>query len=47
MLKHEVNKKTKVESGPSLKGTLAAVFLLGFFLIFTWVCVHQIFVDRL
>lgn len=37
---------TKVEDQSSLKGTLASVFLLGFFLIITWVGVYFLFVDR-
>jgi hypothetical protein len=39
--------KTKVEKTSSLKGTLASVFFLGFFLIFTWVSVYFLFLDRL
>lgn len=38
--------KTKVEDSSSLKGTLASVFLLGFFLIITWLGVFFLFVDR-
>jgi hypothetical protein len=44
------NPKTKVktaEEKTSLKGTLASVFLLGFFLIFTWVSVYFLFLERL
>ncbi|MDX8366505.1 cytochrome c oxidase subunit 2A [Cytobacillus sp. Hm23] len=41
------NQKTKIESEPSLKGALASVFLLGFFLIITWLGVYFLFVDRL
>lgn len=37
---------TKVEEQSSLKGTLASVFLLGFFLIITWVGVYFLFLDR-
>jgi hypothetical protein len=37
---------TKVEDQSSLKGTLASVFLLGFFLIITWVGVFLLFVNR-
>ncbi|MCM3571597.1 MULTISPECIES: cytochrome c oxidase subunit 2A [Mesobacillus] len=37
---------TKVEEQSSLKGTLASVFLLGFFLIATWVGVYLLFVNR-
>lgn len=39
-------KKTKIESKTSLKGTLASVFLLGFFLIATWVIVYSVFLIR-
>jgi hypothetical protein len=38
--------KTKVEDQSSLKGTLAYVFLSGFFLIITWVGVYFLFVER-
>jgi hypothetical protein len=38
--------KTK-EQEPPLKGTLASVFLLGFFIIFTWVSVYLLFLHRL
>ncbi|PFE04288.1 cytochrome c oxidase subunit 2A [Bacillus cereus] len=31
----------------SLKGTLISVFFVGFFIIFTWFSVYQIFVNRL
>ncbi|WP_423407184.1 cytochrome c oxidase subunit 2A [Heyndrickxia sp. MSNUG] len=43
-----IGKKTnpKVEEQSSLKGTLASVFLLGFFLIITWVGVYFLFLDR-
>ncbi|WP_044748267.1 hypothetical protein [Bacillus alveayuensis] len=43
------NAKTRVktEDHSSLKGTLVSVFLLGFFLIFTWVGVYLLFIDRL
>ncbi|MFX3622767.1 MAG: cytochrome c oxidase subunit 2A [Ectobacillus sp.] len=48
MAKPEIHtKKTKLENKSSLKGTLVAVFLLGFFLIFTWFSVYQIFLNRL
>ncbi|MFD3446056.1 hypothetical protein ACFDTO_15795 [Microbacteriaceae bacterium 4G12] len=40
-------KEPKLESKSSLKGTLAAVFLLGLVLIFTWFGVYLIFLDRL
>lgn len=40
------NANTKVEDSSSLKGTLASVFLLGFFLIITWVGVYFLFVER-
>jgi len=48
MAKPEINgPKTKVEDRSSLKGTLASVFLLGFFLIATWLGVYFLFLDRL
>ncbi|PHA03557.1 cytochrome c oxidase subunit 2A [Bacillus pseudomycoides] len=37
----------KQQKKSSLKGTLISVFLLGFFLIFTWFSVYQIFFNRL
>jgi hypothetical protein len=39
--------KVKSEDHASLKGTLASVFFLGFFLIFTWIGVYYLFIDRL
>ncbi|WP_394232733.1 cytochrome c oxidase subunit 2A [Niallia oryzisoli] len=38
--------KTKVEDNSTLKGTLASVFLLGFFLVSVWVSVYFLFLDR-
>jgi hypothetical protein len=38
--------KTKEQETP-LKGTLASVFLLGFFIIFSWVSVYFLFLHRL
>jgi len=35
------------EKEPPLKGTLASVFLLGFFIIFSWVSVYFLFLHRL
>ena len=48
MAQPEIRKKTstKVEDNSSLKGTLASVFLLGFFLIITWVGVYLLFLNR-
>ncbi|MDF0727888.1 cytochrome c oxidase subunit 2A [Cytobacillus sp. S13-E01] len=46
MTKIETPKKHKIEDSSSLKGTLASVFLLGFFLIATWVGVYFLFLDR-
>ncbi|ANB60964.1 cytochrome c oxidase subunit 2A [Anoxybacteroides amylolyticum] len=45
MEKEKITGKTTEES--NLKGTLASVFLLGFFLIFTWVSVYYLFLERL
>ncbi|MFT4414159.1 cytochrome c oxidase subunit 2A [Fredinandcohnia humi] len=51
MPKTEMSKtktKTKIEDDrTSLKGTLASVFLLGLFLIVTWLGVYFLFMDRL
>ncbi|MEH7331321.1 cytochrome c oxidase subunit 2A [Neobacillus drentensis] len=38
--------KTEIEDSSSLKGTLASVFFLGFFIIITWVSVYYLFVER-
>jgi hypothetical protein len=38
--------KTKEQETP-LKGTLASVFLLGFFIIFSWVSVYFLYLHRL
>ena len=48
MAQPQLEKKpsTKVEDQSSLKGTLASVFLLGFFLIVTWVGVFFLFLER-
>lgn len=46
-LKNNVHPQIKTEDRSSLKGTLASVFLLGFFLIITWVGVYFLFLDRL
>ncbi|WP_439096839.1 cytochrome c oxidase subunit 2A [Bacillus massiliigorillae] len=37
----------QTEEHSSLKGALASVFLVGFFIIFTWVGVYFLFLDRL
>jgi hypothetical protein len=42
----KTNTKMKDQETP-LKGTLASVFLLGFFIIFTWVSVYFLFLHRL
>lgn len=39
--------KGKATEDSNLKGTLASVFLLGFFLIFMWVSVYFLFLERL
>ncbi|CAM3504727.1 cytochrome c oxidase subunit 2A [Cytobacillus oceanisediminis] len=48
MAKTELSRKTKteIEDSSSLKGTLASVFLLGFFLVITWIGVYLLFVSR-
>ncbi|MFC0297235.1 cytochrome c oxidase subunit 2A [Geobacillus jurassicus] len=40
-------RQTKKDEEPALKGTLASVFLLGFFIIFAWVSVYFLFLHRL
>ncbi|MFS0863327.1 cytochrome c oxidase subunit 2A [Fredinandcohnia sp. 179-A 10B2 NHS] len=53
MAKTELTKskmKTKMKTEDertSLKGTLASVFLLGLFLLVTWLGVYFLFMDRL
>jgi hypothetical protein len=42
----KIEMKTK-EQEPPLKGTLASVFLLGFFIIFSWVSVYLLYLHRL
>ena len=39
--------ETENNEKSSLKGTLTSVFFVGFFIIFTWFSVYQIFVNRL
>jgi hypothetical protein len=48
MAKAELKTKqnTEIEDSSSLKGTLAAVFFLGAFIVVTWVSVYYLFVDR-
>ncbi|PEB52575.1 cytochrome c oxidase subunit 2A [Bacillus pseudomycoides] len=48
MGEHKLHQQeTKNSQKSSLKGTLISVFLVGFFIIFTWFSVYQIFVNRL
>ena len=42
----KTKQKVEIEDRSSLKGTLASVFLLGIFIIVTWVSVYYLFVDR-
>ncbi|MEH7176617.1 cytochrome c oxidase subunit 2A [Neobacillus vireti] len=42
----KTNKKTEIEDSSSLKGTLASVFLLGIFIVVTWISVYFLFLDR-
>jgi hypothetical protein len=42
----KAKQQTEVEDSSSLKGTLASVLLLGFFLVVTWASVYYLFVDR-
>ncbi|MDE3839331.1 cytochrome c oxidase subunit 2A [Bacillus methanolicus] len=48
MAEPQLAKKTeaKNEESTSLKGTLASVFLLGFFIVFTWLGVYYLYLDR-
>ncbi|MHC0035740.1 cytochrome c oxidase subunit 2A [Pseudoneobacillus sp. C159] len=49
MAKAELNTKKKIkvkDAEGNLTGTLASVFLLGFFIIVTWVGVWLLFLDR-
>ncbi|MBS4215918.1 MULTISPECIES: cytochrome c oxidase subunit 2A [Neobacillus] len=48
MAKAELKTKhqTEIEDSSSLKGTLASVFILGLFIIVSWVSVYYLFVDR-
>jgi hypothetical protein len=45
-LQEKTNTKIETEEGSNLKGTLASVFLLGAFLIVTWVGVYYLYLDR-
>lgn len=38
--------QTEVEDGSSLKGALASVFLVGIFIVITWVSVYFLYLDR-
>ena len=42
----KTKQKTEIEDSSSLKGTLASVFFLGFFIAVTWVGVYYLFVER-
>jgi hypothetical protein len=42
----KMNTKMKEQETP-LKGTLVSVFLLGFFIIFSWVSVYFLYLHRL
>jgi hypothetical protein len=45
-LNFKTNKKLKTKENSSLNGTLVSVFLLGFFLIISWVGVFLLFLER-
>jgi hypothetical protein len=45
-LNNKTKMKLKTEDSSSLKGTLVSVFLLGFFLIISWVGVFLLFLER-
>ncbi|WP_019155954.1 hypothetical protein [Robertmurraya massiliosenegalensis] len=38
--------RTEIEDSSSLKGTLASVFFVGFFIIVLWVGVYFLYLDR-
>jgi hypothetical protein len=38
--------RTEIEEGSSLKGTLASVFFIGFFIVVLWVGVYFLYLDR-
>ncbi|EIJ78612.1 hypothetical protein PB1_13679 [Bacillus methanolicus PB1] len=38
--------ETKNEESTTLKGTLASVFLLGFFIVVTWLGVYFLYLER-
>jgi hypothetical protein len=42
----KTNRKVEVEDKLSLKGTLASVFILGIFIVVTWVSVYYLFLER-
>jgi hypothetical protein len=42
----KTKQKVEIEDRSSLKGTLASVFLLGIFIVATWVSVYYLFVER-
>ncbi|AIE60486.1 hypothetical protein [Bacillus methanolicus] len=48
MAKTELDNKTKTEINDhsSLKGTLASVFLMGFFFVFAWLGVYYLYLNR-
>ena len=46
VLNSKTKTQLKTEDSSSLKGTLVSVFLLGFFLIISWVGVFLLFLER-
>ncbi len=46
-LGNNANAPLKTEEGSSLKGTLAAVFFVGFVLLGTWASVYFLYLGRL
>jgi hypothetical protein len=44
--KRSTNMKSKTEETTSLKGTLVAVFILGIFILISWVSVFYLFISR-
>ncbi|MED4990719.1 cytochrome c oxidase subunit 2A [Geobacillus sp. NFOSA3] len=47
MAKTELQQTKTKEQEPPLKGTLASVFFLGFFIILSWVSVYLLYLHRL
>lgn len=44
--KSDTNQRLKTDEQTSLKGTLASVFILGIFILISWVSVFYLFINR-